>query len=83
MSKDGMSTGSLRKGYEGPSPLGDTPGDCLFDDDPEQPDSDRESGLWVCLDCGERKPADDMRTVVPDMVAETGEAVGSCKECHV
>ena len=38
---------------------------------------------WVCLDCGKSKVVEEMATVVPDMVAEAGASVGSCKECHV
>ena len=101
--------------WEGPSPLYDTPVDCLFDDDPEDPravqklngldkrDYDHwmqrqiDGGLastgrkrgsktvvdeaWICLDCGEDKTVDEMATEVPDLTAESGASVGSCKEC--
>ena len=36
---------------------------------------------WICLDCGKDKTADEMITEVPDLVAESGALVGSCKEC--
>ena len=37
---------------------------------------------WVCLDCGNAKTRDEMATSVPDLVAESGAWVGSCKECR-
>lgn len=36
---------------------------------------------WICLDCGEDKTVDEMATEVPDLTAESGASVGSCKEC--
>ena len=101
--------------HEEPLPLHDTPMDCLFDDDPEDPrmvqqldgfdkrDYDSweqrkiDGGLehtgrkrgtkkvpdqgWICLDCGESKVTREMATYTPDLTAETGESVGSCKKC--
>ena len=58
------------------SSLYDTPTECRFDEDPERTD------CWICLDCGEHKLVDEMRTMTPDLRAETGEWVGSCKDCY-
>lgn len=37
---------------------------------------------WICLDCGQSKTAIEMATQTPDLTAETGESVGSCRKCR-